>query len=420
MKAEQIKKFIYFNNIKIGNFVTFQGDLNRYTLTAFKKEDKVLVDDVESGEQKLKKIEDIETSNNKPVRKKNETNFDGGIVVYGKGENVYILNLDKEKDGRVHFKSSPAYKVVNKENNKFGFIPIDNVPNSYNVNMLPGFVAKEKDIHGQLEIPGMERRSAKGGYPSLFNVTKNIHSIQDLIDNAEFFNWFKGNRKTLKEYIDYNDDGNPEFETTSLIGHVYHGTVINLEEGDGLYSKLRVGQSDWDAVWVSDQEKIAEEFSENKSYDEEKGIFVVYMLEANCHDIAYIDYDDSKEIVDSFVVDDFREVFSMLDRLGYNGCKTLGSIGSTIYEDYAIFDENCLEIIAAKFKVEDEWTDYMSIIEAEEFLEKQKENINEDKTFDRVGIDREYGYYTECDKLCREIGGLEAKNIMIEDAVEVS
>lgn len=207
MNAEEIEKFIYNNNIRVGvGFLTFKNDPNKYTLENFKKEDKVLVNDVESGRQRLKRIEDIETANGKrvkfPVIEKNKGNFNNGIVIYKKGSHIYALSLDQEKDKRVYFKSSPAYRITLNDNKEFVFTPIENPPSSYNINMLPGFTSKEKETHGQLELPGMERRAKKGGFPTLFNVTKNIKTLNELVDNPEFYHWFMKNNNNLKENLD--------------------------------------------------------------------------------------------------------------------------------------------------------------------------------------------------------------------------
>ena len=53
-----------------------------------------------------------------------------------------------------------------------------------------------------------------------------------------------------------------------------------------------------------------------------------------------------------------------------------GSIGSSTYDDIAIFDESFFEVIEAKFFIDEKWTEYMIIEQAEEFFE-QKFNQDE-------------------------------------------
>ena len=244
MSAEEIKKSIYNNNIGVGCFLTFNTDPNRYTLENFKKEDKVLVNDIESGDQRLKKIEDIVTANNKAVqfpnnkgdKKLSNGNVSNGFVIYQKGSEIYALSLDYEKNGRVYFKSTPAYKITIKRGEGFNFAPIKNPPSSYNVHMLPGFKIKEKETHGQLELPGMERRAAKGGFPVLYNATKNIKTLQELVDNPEFYNWFMKN-SNLQESTDVRKFIRESIENLYEEG-AYEYTAVDIVDEESFENKF--------------------------------------------------------------------------------------------------------------------------------------------------------------------------------------
>jgi len=177
------------------------------------------------------------------------------------------------------------------------------------------------------------------------------------------------------------EDENPieEINSIELNGTVYHGSSVDLTEDDAtLISELREDYSDWDAVWVSDEESIAEEFSENSNWgDEDSLLYVVYEIEANCDNLAELPYDLTQELKEFYGLEDFREIIPTLTQNGYNGWLTTGSIGNRQYEDYALFNPSCLQIKRVKFLVGDEWTEYMSIQEGEEFLESLKIKVQE-------------------------------------------
>lgn len=49
--------------------------------------------------------------------------------------------------------------------------------------------------------------------------------------------------------------------------------------------------------------------------------------------------------------------------------KHQGSIGRSLYNDFAIFYDDLINIKDVKFFINDEWTEYMSLEKAEFFLE---------------------------------------------------
>lgn len=63
----------------------------------------------------------------------------------------------------------------------------------------------------------------------------------------------------------------------------------------------------------------------------------------------------------------YFEDYHYEDEEGFDGWMTTGSIGRRIYTDYAIFDDSAFNIVEMKIKT-NTWTDYMSLDDAEEFL----------------------------------------------------
>lgn len=162
---------------------------------------------------------------------------------------------------------------------------------------------------------------------------------------------------------------------TKLDGEYYHGTSIG--ENDDLFHEFNIGHSDWDAVWFSSDEYIAEEFSEN-SYRDDNEIKVVYQVNLKCNSIADIDYNQAIEIKNQWGLYDFRESIPTLKQKGFNGWKTTGSIGHSVYDDIALFNLNCVKIIGVKLLIDDNWTDYMPLSKAQDIIYSKRVNVDED------------------------------------------
>lgn len=202
MKGKELKDFITFNNIRIGSFVSFNNDNKEYAVEGFAKEDKILVNNIESGQQRLKKIEDVSRANRKNVvyPKKKELDFDGGIVIYTRNNKVYILNLDREFEGKAFIKPHPALEVFKKDGDTFSK-PIESPFRRLNIHTLPGFIANTKRKDSQQTLPGFEipTKEPKGGMPVLFNVTKNIKDLKTLKNNSDFKKWFYAEKSNINE-----------------------------------------------------------------------------------------------------------------------------------------------------------------------------------------------------------------------------
>ena len=110
-------------------------------------------------------------------------------------------------------------------------------------------------------------------------------------------------------------------------------------------------------------------FSKEKIYDEDIDIQIIYYCHIKEKSIAYISYDMYELICSKNNLESLKDYIEVLKEKKYNGWKTIGSIGSHIYDDYALFyiDDN-VKITSAKIKIGDAWTDYMSLDEIENII----------------------------------------------------
>lgn len=176
--------------------------------------------------------------------------------------------------------------------------------------------------------------------------------------------------KLFEEYNDNNDYYNEDDEEygvdvpkTSIDGTYYHGTT--LRDGEFI-NRLEVEYSDHEALWFSWEDDVSDEFADNY-YNEGENIKIIFEVYLKSDNIADLPYELTQEINDFYGYEDFRESIPMLhDEKGFDGWKTMGSIGSRIYDDIAIFDESLVEIKSCKLFIGGDWTDYMPLDEAEE------------------------------------------------------
>lgn len=174
-----------------------------------------------------------------------------------------------------------------------------------------------------------------------------------------------------------------------MIGDFYHGSVIRDGE---FFSDLKIGHSDWEAIWFSSDEKVSDMFCDNW-FDEEKGeIKIIFKCEIKLSTIADIDFNCFEEILEKWAIRDLREAIPTLKRMGYKGWKTIGSIGGDVYDDYAVFDDDYFKVIECKLYINGSWTDYMPLYEAEDIVNVINENkINENITIGEYEItNKEY------------------------------
>lgn len=152
-------------------------------------------------------------------------------------------------------------------------------------------------------------------------------------------------------------------------GIYYHGFSISKDGETELFDCFNFGFSDWEAIWVTEDETIAEEFSSWKS-DEDDDIRVVYEVNVKSSGIADIDYETSQEISDYWGISDFRESINILKDKGYNGWCLPGSIDGHMYDDIALFYPNDqTKISRVKLFINDDWTDYMDMYQAQQQID---------------------------------------------------
>ena len=171
--------------------------------------------------------------------------------------------------------------------------------------------------------------------------------------------------KYIKSYSQINES--VRIPKVKMKGIYYHGSVV--EKGE-FFDSLNTGRSDWDAIWFSDDENVSNEFSDNWYNEDDVDKYkVIFRCNINIDKVAYIDYDRFKKVLDKYELTDLREFISILKENGYNGWKTIGSIGSLTYDDYAVFDEDDVNIQDCKLYNNGDWTDYISLDEARKIVD---------------------------------------------------
>lgn len=124
---------------------------------------------------------------------------ENGLAIYSDtNKKLYVLTIDNinHKEGLVYFKKTPAYRFI--YNKELKLIEVPKSPSiAFRINKLPGFVNKPKKETGQLEIPGFEKKikKPKGGYPKVFEYTKNLTNISQFKEGDIFDNWICDNYK---------------------------------------------------------------------------------------------------------------------------------------------------------------------------------------------------------------------------------
>lgn len=154
-----------------------------------------------------------------------------------------------------------------------------------------------------------------------------------------------------------------------LNGTFYHGSFVG--ENDDLFDELRVDYSDYGAIWVADEETVAEEFSEWHSSDK-KDIRFVFSIKIKTNKIAEISYNLYQDLLYEWGFSDLRDSIPILKKMGYNGWSTSGSLGYTSYNDIAIFNADLINIESVKLLLNNNWTDYMSISDAQDLIDKHR------------------------------------------------
>ena len=187
---------------------------------------------------------------------------------------------------------------------------------------------------------------------------------------------------TLPDYLNeqLNQDDDDEYyddvydisiPKTKLNGEFYHGSII-LDDED-LFSEFGLGYSDWDAIWLADDETVADEFSGWHGDERDNEIKVVFRIKIDINLIADISYELSETINEIWELSDFREAIPLLEQRGFNGWVTVGSYDKIRYNDIAIFDPDQIEIQDVKLFINGDWTDFISVNDAQELIKKTRQ-----------------------------------------------
>ena len=154
---------------------------------------------------------------------------------------------------------------------------------------------------------------------------------------------------------------------TSFNGEYYHGTVMDRNV---FFNELKMINSEWEAIWFSEEEEVAREFTNDREDGMENGeLTVIFLLEVKAKKIIDLSYEETQQLGDEYGFYDFRESISFL-RKKYNGWIVPGSIGYVRYRDMCVFDPKFIKVKGISFKEsEDEWTPYMDILKAKAYVD---------------------------------------------------
>jgi len=191
--------------------------------------------------------------------------------------------------------------------------------------------------------------------PTTFNNLEEVNpviAVDDIPNGADM--------KPVHEEWDYDED-KMIYHTVSIDGEFYHGTM----EDRGEIPNLQTGYYDWDALWFSTEPDVADQFSD---YRGGEGVHVMWVANIKSDKIVYLNEQDFNDIKEHYGYEDLREAIHMFEQQGFDGWQTLGSIDWTQYDDFAIWNEDIIDYIGVRLKINGEWTDVMSKDDAEEML----------------------------------------------------
>lgn len=186
-------------------------------------------------------------------------------------------------------------------------------------------------------------------------------------------------KTTIHEYLNEQmlNGSNLSIPKTKLNGTFYHGSIVS--ENDDLFGEFGLGYSDWDAIWLADNETVAENFSDWRGGYDDNETKVVFRVKINVNSIADISYELSERINEIWALSDFREAIPLLKQRDFNGWVTTGSLDRIEYNDIAIFNPNQINVQDVKIFINDNWTEFMNINDAQDLIEKHREGKNKIK-----------------------------------------
>ena len=153
------------------------------------------------------------------------------------------------------------------------------------------------------------------------------------------------------------------FPTRDLRDFVaYHGTSINKRHSSEVFTDLGSSNGDYAAVWVTDEEEIAQSYADRGGSDADE-IQLVYRVVVNAERLAEISYEGAESLMNTLEVHDMRDTIDTLNGQ-YEGWSLVGSIGYKTYDDIALFSDDAVQVDAVKLCIEGAWTDYIDVVEA--------------------------------------------------------
>lgn len=215
-------------------------------------------------------------------------------------------------------------------------------------------------------------------FNELSNNQITITDIKD-ISNSDIFN-------ELLDHIEKNQDLVINIlkrkKTSALEGTYYHGTFFNIESiadiEENSFFELDLENTNLNANYITDEIIDAEDFIDYHR-NKNEGIGVVFEFNLNINNIYKLD-NSKKDIVLSgqtySVVDDRMEYFEQLRMKNFNGCLLENNYNNGGH-DIALFQNITPEKV--KFQINDEWTDFMDIDLAVDFLENTFKNKRKKK-----------------------------------------
>ena len=174
----------------------------------------------------------------------------GGLVVYvDSNKKLFFLtikNINYESD-MVYFNQTPSYRIVFQDN-RIKAKTFVNKTLGYRINKLPGFINRPKKETGQVEIPGLfepkKEKKPIGGFPLLFNTTKEYQSLQNFIQSSDFKvfdEWLMKNKDKLD--LRPSEELKEEFSKANKNSREYfqrdiEPTIINFFKSQGIVERI--------------------------------------------------------------------------------------------------------------------------------------------------------------------------------------
>lgn len=120
---------------------------------------------------------------------------------------------------------------------------------------------------------------------------------------------------------------------TSFDGEYYHGTIMDRNK---LIDKLNFEMAEFEGIWFTEEEVIAQEFADTRVDSIENGYKVILLVHVKANKIIKMTYEETVDFTEKYELYDFREAIPILKKK-YKGWIIPGSIGYNRYEDMCVF-----------------------------------------------------------------------------------